>query len=232
MKTIYFESIDSTNNYGKELLKSESFEHGTLLYTYKQTGGRGRKGRSFLSEGGLYMSVLFHPTNLSFPITCAAAVAVRDAVKELSPETDLKIKWVNDLFFGGKKVCGILTEAQTENNSVHGFVCGIGINTRDTHFSEEIEKIATKINISDRESLAKNIAERLVNMYDKNQNPIPSYRSHLILNVPVSVYKNGVFQFDGIAKDVNENGNLLVYENGALHTLSSGEISIKLQEIK
>ena len=69
-------------------------------------------------------------------------------------------------------------------------------------------------------------------MYDKNQNPIPSYRSHLILNVPVSVYKNGVFQFDGIAKDVNENGNLLVYENGALHTLSSGEISIKLQEIK
>lgn len=225
MKKIHFSTIDSTNNYGKKCL-SQSFEHGTMITADIQTGGRGRKGKSFASEGGLYMSILLKPTHPSYPITCAAAVAVQEAVFELCG-TALSIKWVNDLFLDRKKVCGILTEAQTINGEISGFVCGIGVNTNKTILPEELSEIACTIPYAENAILAEKITEKLLYLYDNEINPIPAYRKHLLLNMPVDVYKNGVYQFSGTAIDINEAGNLIVSEKNILHTLQSGEISIK-----
>ena len=113
--------IDSTNNYLKKLA-SDGEKEGKLVVACKQTGGKGRMGRSFYSPDntGIYFSLLLRP---NFPIeqslllTVMAAVAVADTAKQFS-EADIKIKWVNDVYANGKKLCGILTEGSVslENN--------------------------------------------------------------------------------------------------------------------
>ena len=124
--------VDSTNLYAKRLAAGGA-GHGTLVAAGMQTAGRGRRGRSFASpEGaGLYLSVIVKtglPMQDAALATCAAAVAVRRAVKAVCGK-ELAIKWVNDLFWQGKKCCGILTEAVTdvESGGLDYMVVGIGI---------------------------------------------------------------------------------------------------------
>lgn len=115
----------STNDDLKLLPSPENF---TVELAYVQTGGKGSKGRTFVSPyGGAYFSVLFYPEKSILPkVTQLAAVAVREAVADLTGR-ECGIKWVNDLYLDGKKVCGILTESRTlgERTSV---IVGIGVN--------------------------------------------------------------------------------------------------------
>ena len=125
--------VDSTNLYAKKPGRRRRPGHGTLVAAGMQTAGRGRRGRSFASpEGaGLYLSVILKtglPMQDAALTTCAAAVAVRRAVKAVCGK-ELAIKWVNDLYWQGKKCCGILTEAVTdvESGGLDHMVVGIGI---------------------------------------------------------------------------------------------------------
>ena len=227
MKKIHFETIDSTNNLAKEMIRSGDFEHGTLITADMQTGGRGRNNRVFASTGGMYMSLLLDARNIYFPITPAAAVATAKTVAETS-NLSLSIKWVNDLIYAGKKVCGILTEAVTdENGSLKGFVCGIGLNTENTVLPDSLKDIAAYLPIS-KDGLAEKIASSLLDYYENNIDILPMYKEKLLLNIPVDVYQNDVFLFSGIATDINENGNLIVKTENETRVLTSGEISIKL----
>ena len=226
MKRIHFSTIDSTNNYAKDLIGASESVHGTIITADNQISGRGRFKRQFSSNGGLYMSVILDNRNKSYPVTIAAAVAVRSVLASLF-NIDVKIKWVNDLIFMNKKICGILTEAKLKDGIPEGFVCGIGINTKNTVLPSDLENIAGIINCEDKDSLAEAIAEKLIYMYENNINPIPLYKDGLILNVEVDVFRNDIFLFSGTAVDINENGNLIVKENGRTHVLNSGEISIR-----
>ena len=145
-----FSELDSTNQYLKELAK-EGAKAGTVIIANKQSAGRGRLGRSFFSpEGtGIYMSILLRPEmelQKSVRITSMAAVAVARAIERVSG-IEAKIKWVNDIFLNGKKVCGILTESGI--NAITGTleyaVLGIGINVGTIQFPEELKDIATSI---------------------------------------------------------------------------------------
>ena len=226
MKKIHFETIDSTNNYAKCLIESSKDFHATLITADFQSNGKGRKGKSFSSEGGLYMSVVIYNRQENYPLTLCAAVAVRESLKELF-DIDVKIKWVNDIFYNNKKVCGILSETKIENGQPKGFVCGIGINTKNTILPPQLSETATILPCSN-ENLAETIASKLLYMYENNISPTEKYKEGLMLNIPVSVINDGKEIFEGIAFDINENGNLLVNENGKIHVLNSGEISIKL----
>ncbi|MBQ2968090.1 MAG: biotin--[Clostridia bacterium] len=227
MQKIHFEIIDSTNTYGKSILRSGNFQCPTLITATRQTGGRGRNNRSFFSEGGLYMSLLLDSHNPTFPITCAAAVAVKQCIFEVYG-IDLSIKWVNDLFYNHKKVCGILTEAVTDENSIlKGFVCGIGLNTQNTVLPDPLKEIATTLPVP-KEGLAEKIAEKILTFYRSDYPVMPLYKEGLLLNLKVNAYQNDAFLFSGTAVDINENGNLLVETEDGLQTLTSGEISIKL----
>lgn len=124
--------LGSTNDY----LKREAAcgaEDGLCAIALRQTGGRGRLGRSFFSpEGGLYMSVLLRreiPVSVAHLLTPAAAVAVAQAL-EACGSKKIGIKWVNDLYADGKKVCGILVETKLASaaKSIEYAVVGIGIN--------------------------------------------------------------------------------------------------------
>lgn len=130
-----YKEVSSTNEVLKEkmLLEKNRLPHGTMVLAEKQTQGKGRSGKSFYSpkDSGLYMSVLLRPgktIHQSLLLTQGAAVAVCKGVEKVCG-ISLDIKWVNDLYYQGKKVCGILTEAVTdfETGDIDFAVVGMGI---------------------------------------------------------------------------------------------------------
>lgn len=151
-KPCYFAEIGSTNDSAKELAAKGAPE-GTVVLADKQTAGKGRKGKGFHSpEGGrgLYMSLVLRPTSLPLSdmmaVTACTASAVHEALQEFG--VFAKIKWVNDLFLNGRKICGILSEGcfNAELLAMDFLVVGIGINLHpDPHLSEELRTIVTDI---------------------------------------------------------------------------------------
>ena len=132
-----YDRLESSNQTAKRLALSGA-SHGTLVLTNQQSAGRGRMGRKFESPAGqgIYLSLLLRadiPAADAQTVTVSAAVAVCRAVKALCG-LELSIKWVNDLYYHGKKVCGILTEAGTdlESGQLEWLVVGIGLNLTST----------------------------------------------------------------------------------------------------
>ena len=143
------DTLESTNQTAKQLAL-EGAAHGTLVLAGHQTAGRGRKGRVFESPAGkgVYLSLVLRvsvPASEALAVTISAAVAVARAVKALCG-LELGIKWVNDLYYQGKKVCGILTEAGTdiESGQLEWLVVGIGLNltTSPADWPEELARTA------------------------------------------------------------------------------------------
>ena len=231
---------DSTNNYAKELAITGK-RNKTVVITEKQSGGKGRLGRPFYSpEGnGLYMSVLFRPeinVDSATLITSFTAVAVAEAVEKLSGQ-DVNIKWVNDVYMNGKKICGILTEAgfDFEGGTVDYAVIGIGINVLGTDFPDELINIATSIEKEtglkiSRNDLAAEVLNNLENMSngikDKKYLDIYRKKSNVIGKRLKVTYGSQVFYAEAL--DINENAALIVKTDNGIKILNSGEVSIKL----
>ena len=126
----YFDSIDSTQNQALKMADDPA-NNGTVIIAAKQTGGKGRSGRKWISpKGGIWLSIILQPkfdisiTTL-FPI--ASALALSNAIEKtfkISPE----LKWPNDLTIKGKKVAGMLVDASLESNRIKNLVLGVGIN--------------------------------------------------------------------------------------------------------
>ena len=212
-----------------------------VIIAKSQTLGRGRLNRKFFSElGGAYFSVLLTPNlpiSSGVNITTYTAVVVARAIEKFSG-LKVDIKWVNDLFVNGKKICGILTEASCdfEQNKLKYAVVGIGVNLDNASFDKSIENIATsvynecgvKINKSDF------IAEIVKNLLlCENEilsgNYLKEYKDRLfILGKTVTVY-SGNESYDAVPIDITNTGALVVSKNGEIITVSSGEVSVKLK---
>lgn len=132
-KLIAVDEVDSTNTMAKRLCAAEA-EHGTLIWALRQTAGRGRLSRSWISPtGNLYVSLILRPqadAARATGLTFAAAVAVADAVSELlGSAASVRCKWPNDVLASGRKIAGILLEsATTANGLLEWVVIGIGLN--------------------------------------------------------------------------------------------------------
>lgn len=144
-----YERLDSSNQTAKRLALAGA-PHGTLVLAGQQSAGRGRMGRRFESPAGkgIYLSLVLRapmPASEALGVTVGAAVAVARAVQKLCG-IELGIKWVNDLYYQGKKVCGILTEAGTsvESGLLEWLVVGIGLNltTTPADWPEELARTA------------------------------------------------------------------------------------------
>ncbi|MEA4869944.1 MAG: biotin--[acetyl-CoA-carboxylase] ligase [Christensenella sp.] len=237
-----FDSVDSTNLVLRQLANQGAPE-GTVVISAEQTGGRGRKGRSFYSpEGtGVYVSLLLKPKiapDDATLITTTAAVAVSDAVERLSGRPSA-IKWVNDVFMDGRKVCGILTEGSfdMESGQFEYAILGTGINvyTPAGGFPEEIRSIAGSVLSSPAPDGKNRMTAEYLNRF------LPLYRS-LGSASTNAAYRRRSFVLGRMinliagdrvtparALDVDEKCRLLVeYADGRRESLSSGEISIKL----
>lgn len=146
---VFYEScLDSTNRLLKEMAAAGA-ENGAVLIAGRQTGGRGRLGRGFVSpEGGLYLSLLLRPEGppeRAASLSALAAVAVCRAVRAAAG-VEAAVKWPNDVLLHGKKLCGILAESAVEAGKVR-VVLGIGVNAnlRREDFPEELRETACSL---------------------------------------------------------------------------------------
>lgn len=234
---VFYEETDSTNTRAKEYAKAKhSTEKRPVVFiANSQTAGRGRLGRSFVSNSGagIYISILTYPNERgadATAITARAAVALAKAVESLC-KCEIKIKWVNDLFLGGKKLAGILTEGKMEKDGKIAYqVVGMGINVYKKAISDEINGIATSIEgetncAPDRSKLAATIIKEFLT---EGEDYYAEYKARsFIIGKKVTVIKL-TEQYEAKVIDINEDFSLTIERDGESEKLFTGEISLKI----
>lgn len=238
-----FKSIPSTNLTSKKMAL-DGAPFGTVVVAEEQTKGRGRMGRGFHSPpfGGIYISFILEPRfdiTKSVLITTAASVAVCKAIEKITG-IHCQIKWVNDVYMGEKKICGILTEAVSnfESGQIEHIVLGIGINysTNTSDFPEELRKSAASLfgdmHTSDERSTKLNpeitrnrlIAEIINQTLDVSENLasrefIPEYKKRsFVLGKEILILppgrnggeRNLTEGTSAVALDIDQDGGLVV----------------------
>lgn len=229
-----YRSVTSTNTVAKKMA-AEGAKNGTVIIAEEQTAGKGRRGNSFFSPAktGLYMSIILRAEELSADTdlyTICAGCAVCGAVERLTEKKPL-IKWVNDIYLDGFKICGILSEATAdiEIGCIDSIVIGIGINLTTDDFPDDIKKKAGALGESlPRSRVAAAVIEELFRCLNRSREEnIEDYkRRSLVLGKEVGFVKDGK-ELVGRAVDIDSSGQLIVETAQGLVTLNSGEISIK-----
>lgn len=238
-----FDELPSTNDY----LKAGDFKEGTVVIAKRQIKGKGRLGRSFYSpsDTGLYLSLLLKPdmeVSEATLLTALASVCVVETIEELTGDTAL-IKWVNDVFFKGKKVSGILTEASMdlENNRLSYVVLGIGVNLTypEGDFPQDVRESAGPIFLEDTPKDLKNrfVALLLLKiLYYCNRLSLKEFmdtyrEKSMVIGEDVLIFKAGELKGTGKALRIDDEAGLVVLrENGLEEVLNSGEISVRRTE--
>lgn len=227
MKWIKLDEIGSTNDYAKER-RSEGED--LIITAKRQTQGRGTKGRSFVSgEGGVYLTSLrFYknfPAKDAFKIMSGAAVAVCETLRfyGLNPV----IKWANDVFVGGKKICGILIENTLSGDRISSSIVGVGLNVNNDFF-EELADIATSMRLQSGKTFSvEEVAEKLIEELLKERT-MDQYRAHLAFIGERVALLLGDERVPATLLSVDDEGRLCVEINGEERIFFSAEVSVRL----
>jgi len=241
-----YKSLSSTNTFAKTCA-AENAPHNSIIIAETQTNGRGRLGRTFYSPSktGLYFSIILRPhigIDQSLFITIAASLAVADAIESVFG-IPLQIKWVNDLYYKNLKVAGILTEASTncETGLMDYIVLGVGINLFQPEsgaFPDDLKNIAGSLfDKTQGENLRAQLAAALINHlttldFNASHSKImQTYRERSLLIGKYVRAFTPAFEIFGKVIDFNEQGHLLLEsDDHQIHTISSGEVSIRLNK--
>ena len=230
MKFLKFDEIDSTNNYMKKNITS--FENYDIVSAKTQTSGRGRRGNTWLSpEGMALFSFLLKPEK-EFSIIEATKLPLLAGISTLSALKKIKdgaysFKWTNDVFLNSKKLCGILIERVKDN-----FIVGIGINMANK-IPEDIKNIAISMESNyDIEKLILKVVEEFSVYYKrfsegKWSEIIEEINSYNFLKDKKIRVNIGDKIFEGIAKNIVEDGRIQIEMNGEIKLFSVGEIKIE-----
>lgn len=249
-----YDILDSTNRVARQLDASDVAEKPYLIIANEQTNGRGRLGRKFWSppSAGLYMTLAFRPDfdlQRLMLITPYAALAVCRAIETVTG-LEPKIKWVNDIYLNEKKICGIMTEAQTNpiNGSIGKILLGIGVNCFDADMPDDLKEIAAHIENPLHEFTKEELAAEIVNQFfECMQEPdtskiIDEYKNRsFLLGEQITIYKQIAGQspdrntsggIKAYAIDIDINGGLVVKylegpHSGEIETITSGEVSVR-----
>ena len=236
-------NVDSTNMYIKK--HAAALDDGFVIISETQTSGRGRLGKTFCSpEGGLYMSILLMGRSFAEKadsITVRAAVAVRDAIAEVSEISDVGIKWVNDIYIGDKKVCGILAERVVKSASCDFCVLGIGVNvfTPKKSFDSSISDIAGSLSDFTKHDFSKNrLAAAILNHLEKtlfakgklqNSEILDKYRAYSVIIGKDIYITDGEDTIPAFVLGIDDDASLYVrYEDNTTAILRNGMVSTKL----
>ena len=243
-KRVYFHKETESTNEDAKYLAEEGMEHGSLVVADTQTGGKGRRGRTWVSPAGesISMSLLLRPDFLPDKapmLTLLMAISVAEVISGLHRELDVKIKWPNDVLVNNKKVCGILTEMSAEPDYIHHVIVGVGINANQNFFPEELQDIATSLRIEkgekvDRTALIIGIMEYFEYYYG-------IFAEHLDVSDFVDIYDGYLInkgkevrildpkgEYTGVAEGINDSGALIVkLSDGTIKTVSTGEVSVR-----
>ncbi len=243
-RVIVLDSVDSTNNFAKQLAAGGAPE-GTAVLARLQTGGRGRLGRSFSSPSdvGIYLSVILRPEAKPTELLHLTAAAAEAAAEAIETQTGLQtgIKWVNDLTAGGKKLAGILTElsVELESGQAEYVVVGIGVNCcqKPEDFPPELRDIATSVYaqtdvLPDRNALAAELIRSLSRLSESLLTEKAQWM-HRYADRCVTIGKQvrvirPLETREAVALEIDENGALLVeYPDGTRSWVNSGEVSVR-----
>ncbi len=230
-------TVDSTNNEAKRrLLAGET--RPMLLTAEEQTAGRGRQGKGFYSPAGtgIYLTLVVHPdlpVTDAVSVTTRASVATARAIRRTTGQTP-EIKWVNDLYLDGKKICGILVEAISdfETGITKSLLIGVGVNLTTEQFPEGVVGAGalhpqgvtrTELVAAVTEELQKECADL------RDRSYLEDYRAWSMVLGKKIVYWSGETKTEALAVGIDDHGGLIVEnEAGQRTTLQSGEISVRL----
>ncbi|ACD53219.1 biotin--acetyl-CoA-carboxylase ligase [Clostridium botulinum] len=244
-KTIqYYFELPSTNKTAKQLADNNNANNGTLIIAEKQTLGKGRFDRKWTSpSSGIWMSLILKPNippSEASKITQIAAASVYKAL--LNFGINVSIKWPNDIFINGKKLCGILTEMKCDIDRIHYLVLGIGLNVNlnAEEITDELKDIATSLKLEFNKTFSKSlILSEILNNFE------PLYEKFIlenniceVLNICrqnsnllnqkaklITYHKEEIVTCIGI----NDNGELIVKDaDGYEKAVTSGEISFRV----
>ncbi|ABX43139.1 biotin--[acetyl-CoA-carboxylase] ligase [Lachnoclostridium phytofermentans] len=242
--SIEVREVTGSTNQDAKMASANGAPHGSVFVANVQTNGRGRRGRNFISLEGssIYMSIILKPqltATDAIYITTAASVAVYRAIKKVTKK-ETQIKWVNDLYYEGKKVCGILTEAVTdcETGLIDSIILGIGINfnIQMEQIPSELKEVAGALYHGDTDEVSRNqlIAEILcqvlqICMDSDNREFLKDYRENsMILGKEINILGYSEPK-KATAIGIEDNGGLIVeYEDKKRETIHTGEVSIRL----
>ena len=240
---IFFESIGSTNTAALELAEKGA-PHGTVVIADRQTKGKGRLGRTWVSppKKNIYMSVILRPELEPKDATLLTIMTAVSCAKGVMKSTGLKaeIKWPNDLMISNKKLGGILTEMKSDPDGIVFAVIGIGINVNSKtkkDFPPDIQGIATSIKeelgkIQSRTFIIAEILKETEHWYrvllTEGRKPLfdewKRLSSTLGRKVRVTAGDN---VFTGVAEDIDKGGMLILrLPSGMLKKISSGDVTM------
>lgn len=241
-KVKYLETVDSTNNYAKKLAEDGAV-HGTLVVADYQAGGKGRRGRTWVTPHGsaVAMSIILRPVlppSRASMLTLVAGMAVAAGIRQVTG-LDAKIKWPNDIVVNGKKTTGILTELSAQMEAINYVVIGIGINTNVEEFPEELRETATSLHFEtghpvNRAQIICACMKAFEEFYEKfmesqNMSALKADYQSLLANMDtgVRVLEPGN-EYTGIARGIDDEGELLVEkEDGTVTRVYAGEVSVR-----
>ena len=239
-KLHYFAELDSTNIFARRLAE-QGAPAGEIVIAERQTRGRGRLGRSWVSPPfvNLYCSVVLRPR--LFPkyvpqIILMAAVALAETVASFVP-SGAAIKWPNDILVNGKKIAGILTEASWNSNRIEFVVLGIGVNLNfpAARMPEAIRQRATSLLIAtgktvQRETFLRRLIQDLDRCYGVLEESgfdalAPRWEARFDLRdrrVRVEIMDEVIF---GAARGIDREGALIVEkDDGELQRIIAGDV--------
>lgn len=238
---VYYDVTDSTNIQAKRLAE-EGACHGTLVVAGSQESGRGRRGRSWESpaNGGIFMTLLLRPEfapEKASMLTIVAAMAVASAIRK-ALALPAEIKWPNDIVLNKKKICGILTELNTEIDAINYVVVGIGINVSNQKFDKDAASVATSIALESgkqvhRACLIAAVMEEFEAYYElfcrrgDLSGIRDEYDKYLANRNRQSRILDPQEPFSGVARGINDRGELLVETKEGIRAVSSGEVSVR-----
>jgi BirA family biotin operon repressor/biotin-[acetyl-CoA-carboxylase] ligase len=244
-KIFFSHEIGSTNSWAKELALLGA-EEGTVAIAETQTAGRGRLDRLWVSpKGGLYFSVIFRPElkpTQATKLVFVAGLAVAEALHELYG-LKTETKWPNDVLVNGRKVCGILAEMNTTDDSVNFVVVGVGINAnfdKKSALPQELWETTTSLESEldkkvQLDELFRAVVERLECIYEiflkEGFAPVlREWKKHAgFLGRKVKVISD-VEELVGLALDVEDDGALTIkLENGTVKRILAGDVSLRLK---
>lgn len=230
-------SLESTNTAAGQLARAGA-PHGTVVVAESQTAGRGRRGRSFVSppSTGIYLSVVLrpaiHPAH-AFRLTVCGALAVVDACLKVG--LTAHVKWPNDVYAQGKKLCGILAEMHADMERIHHAVLGIGVNVNTplAAFPPEVASLASSVAVLlgrpvDRVEFCARLLEALTTWYNAALTDFPAVVAaararSMTLGRPVAVL-DGEQRYEGLAEDLDDDGALLVVTPDGTRRVVSGDV--------
>jgi len=221
---IYLETVDSTNNYAVNLLKTSDVENGTTIITKKQSSGKGQRGNLWESEDdrNLILSLILFPQlkiKDAFYLTIASSLAVH---KTLSHHLNsVKIKWPNDVLVGTKKIAGILIENQIKRELISSSVIGIGLNVNQDYFNPELNATSMKAELHQDFNLEELLNELYTNldfyfnllMENNFKTLLSRYYENLFQFKTLAKFEDDSGEFTGIIQGIDETGKLIVLRN-------------------